>query len=413
MRVTTHTSTVAGVATPFATVEVENLSVAPYAPVTDALIVRTKADAQGRFSVTAAAVRQGDVLRVSSGSSVVDVIADARLAARRPEVEVQGLRLRSNGRSLDVTNVLSNPRIAAPGTVLHFKRGVQEVTYTVPADGTAPPSLAITAKPGDKIDVHVGDKKKRWASLTVAGAATLAPDRDSKNTTLHAVTGKAYVDGVAATDPKQGDVGDCWIIAALSAIANVKPQAIKDLIDSRADGTYDVRLQKWDGRRFAVATENVKLSLYEQGGALAYGSSTDDDELWPSIVERAYAQWKGSYDSIAVGYPYAAFEALLGVKGVHTPFDAVDENAVWQSVLAAKTKPTVAVTKPKLSDDGMVADHAYTVLGGHMKNGVRYVELRNPWASTEPAGNGPDDGVFSLSLAEYRRLFVYSCAALI
>ena len=31
--------------------------------------------------------------------------------------------------------------------------------------------------------------------------------------------------------------------------------------------------------------------------------------------------------------------------------------------------------------------------------------LRNPWGEVEPAGNGPDDGIFNLKLAEFQKLY--------
>ena len=61
---------------------------------------------------------------------------------------------------------------------------------------------------------------------------------------------------------------------------------------------------------------------------------------------------------------------------------------------------------------GVYADHAYTVLGLAERDGHQFVKLRNPWGpgsgsggAVEPASNGPQDGVFELSLPEFCRLF--------
>ena len=426
LRILRHGSTIEGVTAPNATVEVENLSVAPYAPTTTALVTRTKADSLGKFRLPAAAVRAGDVLRVSAsgaaGQRTLDVIADATGSARRPEVEVQGLRLTAERGRLTVRNVLSNPKIAAPGTVLRFVSGTAEVRYVVSDTGLAPDALPIAAKPGDDVDVFVdvaGKRaKKRWATLTVGGGAGApSPERDSKKAALVPAIGALFVDGVDVRDARQGDVGDCWIIATLKAIAFTRPQALKDMIIERADGSYLVKLQRWSPAKkaFESAAPIVPPLLYAANGALTYGSSRTPKELWPAIIERAYAQEKGSYDAIAVGYPYAAFEATLGVKGSHTPFDAVDDEAIWRSVLASKKRATLAVTRPPKSQPfkaaRLVEDHAYAVLGGREQNGERFVTLGNPWGEFEPAGDGEDDGIFELSLADYRKFFAYSCAA--
>jgi len=41
-------------------------------------------------------------------------------------------------------------------------------------------------------------------------------------------------------DVDQGHLGDCILLAPLAAIARVKPTAIRRLITSSGDGTYDV-----------------------------------------------------------------------------------------------------------------------------------------------------------------------------
>ena len=45
------------------------------------------------------------------------------------------------------------------------------------------------------------------------------------------------------------------------------------------------------------------------------------------------------------------------------------------------------------------------MLGYEEKNGEKYVTLRNPWGESEPAGNGPNDGVFQLKLEEFSKLY--------
>ena len=57
------------------------------------------------------------------------------------------------------------------------------------------------------------------------------------------------------------------------------------------------------------------------------------------------------------------------------------------------------------TNTGVYADHAYSVLGYKEEKGERYVQLRNPWGYSEPAGNGPDDGVFYLKLADFMKLY--------
>ena len=74
---------------------------------------------------------------------------------------------------------------------------------------------------------------------------------------------------------------------------------------------------------------------------------------------------------------------------------------------------------------GLVGSHAYTTLGvATLRNGVRLVKIRNPWGSEKWRGDYSDssslmtqdvrdqldhrtdnDGVFYISLADYKRYF--------
>jgi hypothetical protein len=59
----------------------------------------------------------------------------------------------------------------------------------------------------------------------------------------------------------------------------------------------------------------------------------------------------------------------------------------------------------KYTNTGVYADHAYSVMGYEKSGTDRFVILRNPWGESEPAGNGPDDGVFKLKLEDFTKLY--------
>jgi Calpain family cysteine protease len=81
----------------------------------------------------------------------------------------------------------------------------------------------------------------------------------------------------------------------------------------------------------------------------------------------------------------------------------------------ASSRPTVAVTaaspEAAMRREGLVADHAYTVLDAYERSGVRYVQLRNPWGQFEPKGHGKNDGIFEMTLSAFKTRFAYACQA--
>jgi Calpain family cysteine protease len=309
---------------------VRNLSLAPYAPDSETLKLETRADAQGRFVLEGPVLRSGDLLRLQSGSGPKLSVLDVRLPAdraRRPEAEIQGLRLYCSTENARFDNVLSRERIADPGIRVRFtnSRTKKSTDVTLDDEGKLPKSTRIAAQPGDIVEIRVapdgGDfPKDKWGAV-VAQAPNAVPTNpplavgSTANGTFRASA--LYIGGIEASDPAQGDVGDCWILATLSAIAHTQHMKIEALLKARPDGQVAVSLHKWSRatRAFVVEEVVVATDLFASDGTPVYASSTDAGEGWVSLIEKAYAQWKGGYEATAVGYPYAAFEALLGVRG--------------------------------------------------------------------------------------------------
>lgn len=94
-----------------------------------------------------------------------------------------------------------------------------------------------------------------------------------------------------------------------------------------------------------------------------------------------------------------------------------DDDEVWQRIKSAfDAKQPISLgtygesEEARYAGSGIYANHSYSVLGYSVRNGERYVKIRNPWAESEPRGNGANDGIFELKLADVMRYYssVYS-----
>jgi Calpain family cysteine protease len=131
--------------------------------------------------------------------------------------------------------------------------------------------------------------------------------------------GEGHTHQVSHTDINQGDLGDCYLLAAIAAAAKTDPQRLKDMITDHGDGTYTVR--------FAEKTIKVDNRLpTAEGGNLAYASwGKDSPELWVAIIEKAYAKMQGGYEGQTYlwqgsesSLPSIAWEQLFGAQtGFH------------------------------------------------------------------------------------------------
>ncbi len=235
---------------------------------------------------------------------------------------------------------------------------------------------------------------------------------------------KLFYYGVKATDVYQGSVADCYLVAALSAVASKNPNLIREGIIDNGDGTYRVRFfskKDYWSRNYDEHWVTVDGDLPAYNDTLRYAKGqktrTGGRELWPGIYEKAYAQWKGGYNEMGEGgSSSAALEALSGAPTEYRSTEYTPADTMWTKIKAATEagNPMSAGTHGKDRDDiyegtRLYAWHAYTVLGcrekGRGKNRKRYVKLRNPWGRVEPGEDGKDDGIFELTLEDFMKFY--------
>lgn len=107
--------------------------------------------------------------------------------------------------------------------------------------------------------------------------------------------------GPTHEDVKQGSVGDCYFLTALSAIASAKPEYIQQMVVDLGDGTYAVRF--WDNGQEVYVRVDADLYVTDDGD-LRYAKLGDNEAVWVAIVEKAYCffrKMEGTYASIASG----------------------------------------------------------------------------------------------------------------
>jgi hypothetical protein len=370
-----------------------------------------------------------------------------------------GLSPNANGK-IDVSNINSSRAISEPGAVLRFVNTTDNSVTDVKLNnqGTFDAGVTLPGKPGDTFSIRVTDGTNDTAlaneisKITVKDTGAVIAGFDLKDPTLHhdeidSSTGKAKFSterfggplfdatGAEFTDVVQGQIGDCFFAASISTIAFHKKGTFEKIMVQKSevdeqtgqDNTwYEVTFKERDGWKngkptFKDVVVKVDGDLFVRswGGPL-YGAddgdrSTAKMELWFSILEKAYAQWKGeSYEAIGNGGVMSeVFQDILGVSTSSTSIYKGNETEVWKQIKIAvdNHRPIGAGTHGEdqealYANSGVYANHAYSVLGYEVKDGEKFVKLRNPWGESEPfPGDGKNDGIFLLKLSDFTKLY--------
>ena len=230
-----------------------------------------------------------------------------------------------------------------------------------------------------------------------------------------AADGSLYVDGISYDDVVQGSIANCYMVSAFSSLAQANPDTIKNAITDNRDGTYSVRFFEKDAYgRYKPVTVTVDSDIATDFGiSNKYAKARDGKEQWVTVLEKAYAQWKGGYEAIGNGGRAGeVFEALTGRGYTWSSTKYTPADRLYQSISTALAahRPVTAGTYGKDSGvdytgTGVYAWHAYTVLGASEEQGTRYIQLRNPWGNTEPGSDGKNDGIFKMKLDDFMKLY--------
>lgn len=202
---------------------------------------------------------------------------------------------------------------------------------------------------------------------------------------------RLVVDGIEPGDVSQGQIGDCWYIASMMAVAQADPAVIEDAITANDNGTYTVRLYD-DGREVEV-TVTPEMVLDDGNPAFVRTREGGDGyELWPMVLEKALSLHWGDFGAIEGDSPGLGLELLTGKPSDRRSLDDAGGVASLADYLADGGAVTLATFResddnPDIYDEnpssgGLASNHAYYVSAVDVENGT--VTVTNPWGAGWP-----------------------------
>ncbi|KAG3102646.1 hypothetical protein PC121_g1149 [Phytophthora cactorum] len=239
-----------------------------------------------------------------------------------------------------------------------------------------------------------------------------------------------FADGVSSGDVIQGNLGDCWFLSALSVVAtrsDLLEQTFWRRDQHKSKGLFVCKFMKNFVWHYVLIDDRLPVFGFtdKKAGKPYFARCRNPNELWVSLLEKAYAKLHGSYEALIGGFVDCALNDLTGMcaeqvilkegfpgfgENPYTPAKLQQKHGdpFWEKITLYKNsgtlmgcsiQPPVTSTKEvaveSSAGNGLYFKHAYALVdAAEIKTAkgdcVRLVKLRNPWGMGEWTGPWSD-----------------------
>uniref|UniRef100_A0A671VY39 Calpain 12 n=1 Tax=Sparus aurata TaxID=8175 RepID=A0A671VY39_SPAAU len=210
-----------------------------------------------------------------------------------------------------------------------------------------------------------------------------------------------FVEGTTGTtDICQGQLGNCWLLAALSCLT-MHPTLFVKVVPSGQSlakpyaGIFHFRF--WQYGEWVEVVVDDRLPVRE--GRLLFSYSHTRNEYWSALVEKAYAKLMGSYGSLKGGNISEGMEDFTGGIAYSMEVSSRTPRVLWRSLTAALSRGSLLscfIQVGKVAGNGLIKGHAYALTDTDKvtkaSDEILLLRLRNPWGFVEYGGPWSDKG---------------------
>uniref|UniRef100_A0A3B4ZSY0 Calpain-9-like n=1 Tax=Stegastes partitus TaxID=144197 RepID=A0A3B4ZSY0_9TELE len=217
-----------------------------------------------------------------------------------------------------------------------------------------------------------------------------------------------FVEGTTGTtDICQGQLGNCWLLAALSCLT-MHPKLFVKVVPPNQSlakpyaGIFHFRF--WQYGEWVEVVVDDRLPVRE--GRLLFSYSHTRNEFWSALVEKAYAKLVGSYGSLKGGNISEGMEDFTGGIAYSLSVSSRTPRVLWRCLTAALSRGSLLSCFieassyrdiGKVTGDGLIKGHAYAITDTDKvkkaSDEILLLRLRNPWGFVEYKGPWSDKDI--------------------
>ncbi|XP_070577667.1 calpain-3-like isoform X2 [Ptychodera flava] len=217
-----------------------------------------------------------------------------------------------------------------------------------------------------------------------------------------------FVGGASRFDIAQGELGDCWFLAAIASLSmheKLMYRVVPPNQSFQQDYAGIFIFQFWRFGKWVTVCVDDRLPTYN--GRLVFLHSKENNEFWSALLEKAYSKMHGSYEALKGGTTVEAMEDFTGgcaelydLRGKQPKnlFSILKTGMDKCSLLGCSINADPRQVEARLSN-GLIMGHAYSITGlkkvtVNTRRGqlpVCLVRVRNPWGQVEWNGPWSDD----------------------
>lgn len=209
---------------------------------------------------------------------------------------------------------------------------------------------------------------------------------------------KMFVGGASRFDINQGELGDCWLLAATASLCQF-PDLLARVVPMDQDFDKDYCgafcFHFWQYGKWVEIIVDDRLPTYNN--RLVFMHSKEMNEFWTALMEKAYAKLFGSYEALKGGSSSEAMEDFTGgITEVYDLrqnlpsnfYDIMAKSLKRKSLMGCSIDAVPGQTEAELPN-GLIAGHAYSITDvrtievqtARVKGKLQMVRVRNPWGN--------------------------------